>query len=111
LGGVEHQLEFETTSQSLRERKIRAGVGTIQKITQGHDIPPINRGFILTPLAGNRQQFEQLCGRFRRTCEGKKDAIIYYFSDVKIYPQDKKLLIKRYPGYVQEFVDGKFIDK
>lgn len=111
LGGTSHEDEFETTSNSLRERKIRVGVGTIQKITQGHDIPAINRGFILTPLAGNRQQFEQLCGRFRRTCEGKKDAIIYYPWDQNIYPQDKKRLMKRYQGYVQEFVDGEFVDR
>lgn len=110
LGGIGQQDEFERTSQSLRERKIRAGVGTIQKITQGHDIPPLNRGFILTPLVNNRQQFEQLSGRFRRTCQDKKDAIIYYFHDVKVYPQDRKLLAKRYPGYVQEFKNGEFCD-
>jgi len=95
MGG--NTAEFERTVNGLRRRTIQVGVGTIQKSGTGHDIPQIDRGFILVPLAGNKQLFEQVLGRLRRTCEGKKDAVVYYYWDQYCYPADKRKLGKLYP--------------
>jgi len=111
LGGVENAEEFDTTANSLRERKINAGIGTIQKIGVGHDIPAWNRGYVLTPLAGNKQGFEQMTGRLRRPFDGKDDAALYYFWDNKLYPSHQRKLSRLYKGHVQVFVDGEFLDK
>lgn len=108
IGGTENAEEFQTTATSLRTRRIDAGVGTIQKIGVGHDIPAWNRGFVLTPLASNKQKFEQMLGRLRRTCDGKKDAELYYMWDNKIYSHHKRQLARIYPGKVKVFVDGQF---
>jgi superfamily II DNA or RNA helicase len=109
LGGTENASEFDVTATSLRSRKIQAGIGTIQKIGVGHDIPAWDRGFVLTPLAGNKQVFEQMVGRLRRTCDGKKDAVLYYFWDNPIYRTHKRALAKTYEHNTELFVDGEFL--
>ena len=76
----------------------------------GHDIPAIDRGFVVTPLANNKQLLDQFCGRFRRTHPGKKDVIIYYFWDQHLYPGHKSKLAKIYKGHCQILVDGEFLD-
>lgn len=109
LGGNDYAKEFDVTARSLRQRKIQAGIGTIQKIGVGHDIPSWNRGFILSPLAGNKQLFEQIVGRLRRTCDGKDDAVMYYFWENKIYSFHKRRLAKIYKGSTELYVDGDFL--
>lgn len=101
LGGIENNAEYASTTNSLKNKKINAGVGTIQKIARGLDIPTWDRGFLLTPLASNKQLLEQLIGRLRRTSEGKKDAVLYYIFDDNIYPYHLRTLRKLYPGKVQ----------
>jgi superfamily II DNA or RNA helicase len=98
IGGVDNDKEFNETMTRLRSRTINAGVGTISKIGQGHDIPQWDRGFVLTPLADNRQQYEQVIGRLRRTCEGKRDSVCYYFWDELLFPWTKGRIKKRYPN-------------
>jgi len=109
LGGKSRAEEFATTKESLLTRKINAGVGTIQKIGVGHDIPSWDRGFVLTPLAGNKQVFEQMVGRLRRTCPGKEDAALYYFWDNKLYSSHKNKLARIYK-HTQIMVDGEWLE-
>ena len=45
-GGKRNAEEFQATKDKLRRGTIQAGVGTIQKIGQGLDIPRLNREFI-----------------------------------------------------------------
>jgi superfamily II DNA or RNA helicase len=94
--GSFYKNEFKRTINGLRTGKVQIGVGTIQKTGTGHDIPQIDRGFILAPLAGNKQLFEQVLGRFRRICRGKTEAAVYYFWDQLCYPNDKRIISKRY---------------
>jgi superfamily II DNA or RNA helicase len=110
LGSKKYAAEFRATAESLRSRKLNAGVGTIQKVAQGHDIPALDRGFMLTPLAGNRQLFEQFTGRLRRTADGKTEAVLYYFWDERLYGGAKRRIAKLYPGQVQVWVDGEFLE-
>lgn len=96
LGGTENAEEFGVTANSLRSRRIQCGVGTIQKVSTAHDIPALERGFVLGPLAGNIQLFNQMSGRLGRSYPGKEVAYLYYFWDRHCYPQHNKLLKKRY---------------
>jgi superfamily II DNA or RNA helicase len=109
LGGTKQEDEFQSTVEALCNRNINAGIGTIQKIAQGLDVPTWDRGFVLTPLASNRQRLEQLFGRLRRTAPGKKDAVVYYLFDQHIYPYHLNTLKKLYRRHVYYPQDnGKF---
>lgn len=110
IGGTEYADEFETTKNGLAARRIHAGVGTIQKVATGQDIPALDRVFVLTPLAGNKQLFEQMTGRLRRTANGKDSAVLYYFWDEPLFSGVSKRLAKLYPGKTQMLVDGEFLD-
>jgi superfamily II DNA or RNA helicase len=111
IGGKDYADEFETTKNGLTTRKINAGVGTIQKVATGQDIPALDRVFVMTPLAQNKQLFEQMTGRLRRTTDGKDSAVLYYFWDEKLFPGVPKRLAKIYPGRTQVLVDGEFLDQ
>lgn len=106
IGG--NATEFNRTVDGLRRRAIQAGVGTIQKSGVGHDIKPLDRGFIINPLAKNTQLFEQVIGRLRRTCDGKRDAVLYYFWDKYCYPNDRRTICKNYPN-TYLWVDDEFL--
>lgn len=97
LGGAQNASEFKRTRDGLLKGTIQVSVGTNQKSGVGHDIPRWDRGFIVTPHAGNVQQYEQINGRLRRPCDGKTDAVTYYFWDPSIYPRHLDIISKRYP--------------
>jgi superfamily II DNA or RNA helicase len=97
LGGAKFKQEFKDTKAGLRAGNLQVGVGTIKKIGQALDIPRWDRGFILTPAAGNKQQFEQIIGRLRRTHSEKTEAICYYLFDQFLYPHHKRIIRKNYP--------------
>jgi superfamily II DNA or RNA helicase len=101
--------EFKRTKDGLIRGTIQAGIGTIQKGGTGHDIPRIDRAFILAPLANNKQLFEQVIGRIRRPFDGKEDAVCYYFWDKYCYPASKTKLSNLYPGNVYLWVDSEFL--
>lgn len=108
LGGVKNKAEFRNTKKGLRDGHLQAGIGTIKKIGQALDIPPWDRGFILTPTAGNKQQLEQIIGRLRRIASGKTEALCYYAYDQYVYPYHKKAISKLYPNtYI--WIDNEFL--
>lgn len=98
LGGRENKAEFKATKAGLLSKRMQVGIGTIKKIGQSLDIPPWNRGFVLTPTASNKQQFEQIMGRLRRTSDDKTEAVCYYVWDRMLYPYDKTSLVRLYPS-------------
>lgn len=109
LGGASNKAEFSNTIANLRERRLKISVGTIQKSGVGHDVPMWNRGFIVTPLGTNKQLFEQVVGRLRRTCPGKKDAVCYYFWDRLMFPNDIKNISKNYPSSTYVLVENEWV--
>lgn len=109
LGDKKNADEFETTKEGLQSRKIQFGVGTYQKVATGHDITSLDRGFMLTPIGGNKQLFEQFMGRLRRTDAKKTDVVTYYFWDQSLYPSHKGSIARTYPGKTQVLVDGEFL--
>lgn len=94
IGGAEYVNEFEISAEGLRKKEIQVAVGTIQKMSTAHDIPSLERCFVLGPLAGNRQLFNQMKGRIGRTAPGKTQAYLYYFWDERCYPRHMSQLMK-----------------
>jgi hypothetical protein len=85
LGGAEMASEFASTASALKLGAKRVGVGTIQAIGQGIDIPNVVAGVVVTPCHTNRQQWGQIKGRMCRASEGKSDAVVYYLFDRKLF--------------------------
>ena len=81
IGGPDYRKEFKATAQAMREGRVRVGVGTIQSIGTGIDFPAINAAVVMTPLAGNRQLFNQVRGRVCRNSDGKVLSRLYYLWD------------------------------
>lgn len=109
LGGTEHANEFESTLNGLRNKKVQVGIGTLQKSGTAHDIPTLERAFVLTPLASNKQLFEQLVGRLRRNSPGKTDAICYYFWDAACFPFHLTSIRRMYKENTYLWVDKEFL--
>jgi len=62
--------------------KINVLVATYNLLSEGFDHKPLNRLFLTTPISDkNRTLLEQTCGRVERSCEGKKDALVYDYVD------------------------------
>lgn len=85
IGGPDYKSAFDDTKDGMLTGRIRVGVGTVQAIGQGLDIPSVGRAVVMTPIANNRQQFGQVRGRVCRTAMGKTTAILYYLWDKRIY--------------------------
>jgi hypothetical protein len=85
IGGPDYAKTFAETRQDLENGKLRVGIGTVQAIGQGLDIPKIAVAIVTTPIASNRQLFGQVRGRVCRTAKGKDKARLYYFWDRGIY--------------------------
>jgi superfamily II DNA or RNA helicase len=88
LGGVDYAARFEQAVKGLRAGTIRVGIGTIQAIGQGIDIPAVNFGIVASPITSNRQQFQQVIGRICRKAQGKSEAVVYYLWDKAVYGLD-----------------------
>ncbi|GAC1475758.1 MAG: hypothetical protein PVSMB8_00830 [Vulcanimicrobiaceae bacterium] len=87
MGGPENQTEYRRTIDGLKAGKIQAGVGTIQALGQGIDLPRVGVGIVATPIAGNRTTVRQVWGRLCRTMVGKTDARLYCLWDRFVYEQ------------------------
>lgn len=85
VGDAKYRARSNEALDGLRNGSVRAVVGTIGAIGQGIDVPSISVGCVVTPLAGNRQQFGQVIGRVCRTSEGKTAARLYYLWDRHVY--------------------------
>jgi superfamily II DNA or RNA helicase len=87
IGGADYAEEFGVTRTGLESGAILCGVGTIQAIAQGLDIPRIGRMVVVTPLAANKQLWNQGRGRVCRPdkSSGKTDAALYYLWDRCVY--------------------------
>ena len=55
---------------------------------EGVDIPCLDRLFLSLPCHKNPSLLEQRIGRIERKHKGKKDAVVYYFLDNKIFGND-----------------------
>ena len=85
IGGEDYRREFRKTIAGLESGDVRVGVGTFQAVGQALDMPTVAVGVCMTPIASNRQFFNQVRGRFCRTSVGKTSARLYYLWDHKVF--------------------------
>jgi len=95
------KLERKKILEDMRTKKLQCLIGTTLA-DEGLDIPNLNRLFILTPSAMNDRKIVQQTGRIKRICEGKKDAIVYYFWDHLIFPSHLNKLKKIFSDQINE---------
>lgn len=109
IGGDDYRLEFEDARKGLESGAMRAGVGTYQASGTGLDLPAVGYGVALTPIAGNRYFFNQVCGRLCRAPKGKRRAVLAYLWDRHVYPGHLRNLT-RWNKRVTVLVDGQWVD-
>jgi superfamily II DNA or RNA helicase len=90
IGGAEHQDEFRRTVAKLKAGEYRAAVGTVQAIGLGLNLPAVDRGVVMMPLAANKELFNQVKWRLNRKAEGKADAQLHYLWDERLFPAHLK---------------------
>lgn len=97
LGGVKYKEESRESLQAAKVEDIQVTVGSIPiRLGQGVDVPCWCRGFLLTPIPNNWQQFGQIAGRLTRPADGKTEAIMYVFWDKQLHPYFLYQLKKHY---------------
>jgi superfamily II DNA or RNA helicase len=97
VGGAEHKEEGdEAIRRIMGDGDLHVVIGTTVA-DEGLDIKRLDRGFSATPTATNERRIVQQAGRIKRKCDGKDDAIWYYFLDYKVKGFDKHIkLLQKY---------------
>lgn len=81
LGGAKsNELEFERTKRGMIDGSVQVGVGTLQKMAVGMDVPSACVGVFMVPIKNN-QMFQQMKGRICRASSGKTGATAYVLWD------------------------------
>jgi superfamily II DNA or RNA helicase len=109
IGGADYAASFKEARKGLLSGEFRAGVGTVQAIGQGLDLPSVSVAVVATPLATNRQLFGQVRGRVCRTSQGKEGARLYYLWDRKVYGLKAVKNLVAWNKNVVIFVRGEWI--
>lgn len=110
LGSEENRAEFQQTLDGLKTGQIRVGVGTYKAIGQGIDVPRVGVVVCSTPIAGNRQFFNQVRGRVCRTSEGKQRARMYYLWDRKVYGEKHLQNLVAWNRDVKVYDEGRWVE-
>jgi len=58
-------------------------VTTFELLGEGFDVKKLDRGFLVLPFK-EKSRVEQAVGRIQRSCEGKKEAVLYDYVDIDI---------------------------
>ncbi|MDF2615489.1 MAG: type restriction protein res subunit [Sedimentibacter sp.] len=91
VGGSEYKEEGDNAIKRIeKDGDLYVVIGTTVA-DEGLNIKKLSRGFTSTPTATNERRIIQQTGRIKRICEGKKDAIWYYFLDHKVKGSEKQL--------------------
>lgn len=85
VGGPENVREFERTAAGLAAGTVHVGVGTVQALGTGIDLPAVGVSVVTASVAGNKQDVNQLRGRVCRAPEGKTTARMYYLWDHHVH--------------------------
>jgi superfamily II DNA or RNA helicase len=109
LGGADNRLEFRRSVAGLASGEIRVGVGTYEALGTGIDLPSVAVAVAATPIAGNKQFFNQVRGRVCRTAPGKSGARMHYFLDPAVHPGHLHNLVK-WNESVRVFTGGGWVN-
>jgi superfamily II DNA or RNA helicase len=113
IGGEDYRREFVATRQKFEQEALQVAVGTFQAIGYGIDLPKASNVVCATPIAGNKQFFNQVRGRVCRIAKGKKSARMYYVWDRTVYGAKHLKNLARWNGADRVKVldpSGKWID-
>lgn len=107
IGGDDYKVAFEDTRRGILSGAISVGVGTIQAVGQGLDIPSLSAVVVASPLASNKQLFGQARGRACRVSEGKSEAFLFYIWDRLLFgTRPVENIIRWYPSASVLMDDG-----
>lgn len=108
VGDVKYKDDFQKTLVGMELGTIAAGVGTLQSIGTGLDLPKMGVAVVTTPIAGNETMFRQARGRICRTAKGKDSATMYYMLD-KVYGKKHVKNLCKWSRRVSVMVDSKLV--
>jgi superfamily II DNA or RNA helicase len=106
----ENEAQYNASLEGLTEGRLRVASGTLKAIGTGIDVPALDVGCITTPLANNKQEFNQVRGRICRTSVGKTRARCYYLWDRHIYGIRAIENLTKWNDLVVVYDEGKWID-
>lgn len=109
IGGVDHAREFEATKVGIANNQIKVGIGTYSALGVGVNLPTVSIGIAMTPIAGNRYNFNQVRGRLCRLSDGKTQGILYVLWDKNVYPEHLRNMVSWNPN-VKVFIKGEWLD-
>lgn len=110
IGGEDYKTVFRDSVEGLKSGALSVGVGTLQAIGQGLDLPRVSIAVVATPIAGNRQNFGQVRGRVCRIANGKDRAILYYLLDTNVYGRRHLKNLMAWNPTVRVLHRGKFVE-
>lgn len=111
LGGAGADgVEFDRSRTGLRDGSVRAGVGTYEALGEGIDLPAVAVGFATTPIATNKQRFNQVRGRLCRPSEGKTHGRLYVMFDRHVFDERAYANILAWNRTVKVFWHGQWVD-
>ena len=106
--------EFDKTSDGILSGEVRAGIGTYEAIGEGIDLPEVAIGIATTPIASNKQRFNQVRGRLCRPAQGKDKGILYTIHDPLVFSRKKNQSIIqniiKWNRTVKIQLDGEWVD-
>jgi superfamily II DNA or RNA helicase len=94
VGDIRYKKEFAQTLVEMELGTTSVGIGTVQSIGTGLDLPKIAVSVVTTPIASNETTFRQARGRICRTAKGKDSAVMYYLMDPKFGKKHVRNLCK-----------------
>lgn len=105
------EVEFEEMCGKLMDGRARAGVGTYQALGEGIDLPAVSAGVAMTPIATNKQLFNQVRGRLCRISPetGKAMGRLYVLFDGRVFDERLFRNIVTWNRTVHARVDGQWI--
>jgi len=110
LGNVANLERRQATLDGLRDGSMKVGVGTVQAVGTGIDIPSVGRGVLTTPLGSNRQLFGQIRGRLCRPGEGKRAALYVLWDQWVVGAATLKRMIDWNRVVKVRATDGTWVD-
>lgn len=111
LGGAGSDgVEFDRSRAGLRDGSVRAGVGTYEALGEGIDLPAVAVGFATTPIATNKQRFNQVRGRLCRPSVGKTHGRLYVLFDRRVFDERAYANILAWNRTVKVFWRGAWVD-
>lgn len=106
LGGKANQRMFAITREGMASGAIRVGVGTVEALGTGIDLPAVAVGVVAATLGSNRQLLGQVAGRVCRVREGKASARLYYLWDRHVNPTHLANICEWFPSVSLLAADG-----